>query len=66
MTEQDLLTLRGEFPALAESVYLISHSLGAMPQATTEALAEFASLWVKKSIVAWEDWQAAVDRKPGS
>ena len=56
MTEQDLLTLRGEFPALAESVYLISHSLGAMPQATTEALAEFASLWVKKSIVAWEDW----------
>ena len=56
MTEQDLLALRGEFPALAQSVYMISHSLGAMPQATTAALQEFASLWVNKSIVAWEDW----------
>lgn len=56
MTEQDLLALRGEFPALSQSVYMISHSLGAMPQATTAALQEFASLWVNKSIVAWEDW----------
>ena len=56
MTEQDLLALRGEFPALAQSVYMISHSLGAMPQATQAALSEFTSLWVNKSIVAWEDW----------
>lgn len=66
MTEQDLLGLRGEFPALAQSVYMISHSLGAMPQATTAAFQEFTSLWVNKSIVAWEDWlreaQAAASR----
>jgi kynureninase len=54
--EQTLLSLRSEFPALAQSVYMISHSLGAMPRATTEALSEFTSLWVQKSIVAWEDW----------
>lgn len=56
MSEAALLALRSEFPALENSVYMISHSLGAMPQATTAALSEFTSLWVNKSIVAWEDW----------
>ena len=44
------------FRRLRCSVYMISHSLGAMPRATTEALSEFTSLWVQKIDVAWEDW----------
>lgn len=60
--EKELLALRAQFPALAQSVYMISHSLGAMPADTATALQEFASLWVNKSIVAWEDWLAESKR----
>jgi len=55
-SETAMLALREQFPALAQSVYMISHSLGAMPKDTLTALQEFAGLWVTKSIVAWEDW----------
>jgi kynureninase len=60
--DQPLLALRAEFPALENSVYMISHSLGAMPRGTPQALAEFTELWVRKSIVAWEDWLAEARR----
>lgn len=56
LAESDLLALREQFPALASSVYMISHSLGAMPRAAQVALNEYAQLWVEKSITAWEDW----------
>lgn len=55
-TDTDLLALRDEFPTLQDSVYMISNSLGAMPRGTRQALAEFADLWIAKSITAWEDW----------
>lgn len=48
--------LRAEFPSLARSVHMISHSLGAMPARTAADLQKFAELWVEKSITAWEDW----------
>lgn len=57
-----LAQLREEFPALADSVYMVSHSLGAMPRATYDRLKEFADLWVRKGIVAWEDWLPEVNR----
>lgn len=57
-TDLELRGLRAQFPALENSVYMISHSLGAMPGATRDALGEFADLWVRKAIVAWEDWLA--------
>ncbi len=63
--EKELLALRAEFPALQSSVYMISHSLGAMPRGTTAALSEFAELWVRKSIVAWEDWLTEAKRAAG-
>ena len=59
---ESLSALREEFPALAKSVYMVSHSLGAMPRATVAAMAEFTSLWVDKGIVAWEDWLPEVSR----
>src|SRR5262249_47945579 len=60
--DDELLSWRSEFPALETSVYMISHSLGAMPRAAADHLAEFGRLWVERSITAWEEWLPEVDR----
>jgi kynureninase len=60
--EKDLLGLRREFPTLEDSVHLISHSLGAMPRAAADHLREFAELWMRRSITAWEVWLPEVER----
>ena len=53
--EEALLRWRGEFPILAHTTYLISHSLGPMPRRVTGALAEFAETWATRGIRAWEE-----------
>ncbi len=58
----DLLRWRAEFPALERSVYMVSHSLGAMPKRAYEHLRGFADLWVNKGINAWDDWIPEVER----
>ena len=53
----DLLKWRAEFPILEKTVYLISHSLGAMPRATYECLHEYADVWATRGVRAWaEGW----------
>lgn len=53
----ELLKWRSEFPILANTVYLISHSLGAMPRATYERLHEYAEAWATRGVRAWaEGW----------
>lgn len=53
----DLLKWRKEFPILDKTVYLISHSLGAMPRATHERLQEYAETWASRGVRAWaEGW----------
>ena len=53
----DLLKWRSEFPILDKTVYLISHSLGAMPKATYERLHEYAEIWATRGVRAWaEGW----------
>lgn len=53
----DLLKWRPEFPILEKTVYLISHSLGAMPHATYESLHEYADIWATRGVRAWaEGW----------
>jgi kynureninase len=53
----DLLAYRGRFPILRETTYLINHSLGAMPAAAEERLAEYAHAWKTRGIRAWsEGW----------
>ena len=53
----DLLKWRSEFPILDKTVYLISHSLGAMPKATYDQLHEYADLWATRGVRAWaEGW----------
>ena len=50
-----LLIWRDEFPILADTTYMISHSLGPMPRRAQTALAEFTSTWATRGIRAWEE-----------
>ena len=53
----DLAAYRDRFPILAETTYLINHSLGAMPAAAEERLAEYAHAWKTRGARAWgEGW----------
>ena len=53
----DLASYRDRFPILAETTYLINHSLGAMPAAAEERIAEYARTWRTRGIRAWgEGW----------
>jgi kynureninase len=48
---------RDRFPILADTTYLVSHSLGAMPAATRDAMVEYADTWATRGIRAWaEGW----------
>jgi kynureninase len=53
----ELLKWRAEFPILSNTVYLISHSLGAMPRATRERLQQYTDTWASRGVRAWaEGW----------
>jgi kynureninase len=53
----ELLKWRSEFPILDRAVYLISHSLGAMPRATYDRLHDYAEAWATRGVRAWaEGW----------
>src|SRR6266496_3329269 len=53
----ELTAYRERFPILRETTYLINHSLGAMPAAAEERMAEFARSWRERGIRAWaEGW----------
>ena len=53
----DLLKYRSEFPILASTTYMISHSLGAMPRRVYERLHSYADTWATRGIRAWaEGW----------
>ncbi|HMD49230.1 MAG TPA: aminotransferase class V-fold PLP-dependent enzyme [Bryobacteraceae bacterium] len=62
MANDPLLDWRKEFPSLERTVYLISHSLGAMPRRTRERLNEYADVWSTRSIRAWEEgwWEMPI------
>jgi kynureninase len=51
----ELLEWRKEFPILDNTVYMISHSLGAMPRRTRDRLQEYAEMWSTRGIRAWEE-----------
>ncbi|MGB2875283.1 MAG: aminotransferase class V-fold PLP-dependent enzyme [Gaiellaceae bacterium] len=54
---QDLLDYRDRFPILAETTYLINHSLGAMPAEAEERLLEYTRAWKTRGVRAWgEGW----------
>ena len=49
----ELLGFRGEFPILESANYLVSNSLGAMPRAVPDRLAEYAREWAERGVRAW-------------
>jgi len=51
--DDPLLAFRGEFPILERTTYLVSNSLGAMPRAVPERLAEYAREWAELGVRAW-------------
>src|ERR1700674_1014043 len=57
-----LLRWRAEFPILAHTVYMISHSLGAMPARAADRMQEFAGAWATRGIRAWEEgwWEMPI------
>jgi kynureninase len=48
-----LLAFRAEFPILERTIYLVSNSLGAMPRAVPERLAEYVDQWAELGVRAW-------------
>jgi kynureninase len=53
----ELTGYRERFPILAETTYLISHSLGPMPAEAGRRLAEYAETWNMRGVRAWgEGW----------
>jgi kynureninase len=58
----ELLAYRKEFPILERSVYMISHSLGAMPRGVYDRLQDYADVWATRGIRAWSEgwWEMPV------
>ena len=54
---------REQYPILESKTYLASHSLGAVPRATRDALNEYHDLWATEGILAWDGpwWQAVLN-----
>src|ERR1043166_2969608 len=59
----DLVRWRDEFPILADTVYMISNSLGAMPRTTARNLAAYADTWATRGVRAWEErwWEMPIE-----
>jgi kynureninase len=53
----ELLAYRDRFPILRDCIYLINHSLAAMPAAAEDRLLEYARMWRERGIRSWgEGW----------
>jgi kynureninase len=53
----ELLAHRDRFPILGHCIYLINHSLAAMPAAAEDRLLEYARMWRERGIRSWgEGW----------
>ncbi len=61
----NLLAWRKEFPILENTTYMISHSLGAMPQRTKDRLQQYADQWATRGIRAWEEGWWEMPRSVG-
>jgi len=62
-SSDQLLAFREEFPILAKTTYLVSNSLGPMPRAVPEKLAEYARDWGELGVMAWNRgwWEQPVE-----
>ncbi len=58
----ELLKYRNLFPILKTKTYLISNSLGAMPESVYERMHDYAEIWATKGVNAWEEewWELSL------
>jgi kynureninase len=54
--ESEFLELRKEFPILKDTVYLISHSMGAMPRGAYGRLKQYTDEWGRRGIEGYDLW----------
>jgi kynureninase len=59
---QTAAALRGEFPMLRTSTYLVSHSMGAAPLGAKAALESYWNDWATDGPEAWERWLPEIGR----
>jgi kynureninase len=61
--EARLLAYRARFPILTRTNYLISNSLGAVPESAFESVHEYIELWTHRGVRAWEEawWTLVAD-----
>src|SRR5262245_32562069 len=54
---------RGRFPILERTNYLVTHSLGAMPNTVYDKLRAYADQWASRGVRAWAEgwWSAPID-----
>ena len=55
MANHDPDRWRARFPILADTTYLVTHSLGAMPSTVKDKLATFTELWATRGVRAWAE-----------
>ena len=60
-----LLSWRAEFPIVDTCTYLVSHSLGAMPNRAKASLEEFADTWSRRGVRAWSEGWWEIGRETG-
>src|SRR6266508_6662272 len=58
----ELLSYRSEFPILKKTLYMINHSLGAMPERVYDRLRDYADSWAARGIRAGQEgwWEMPV------
>ncbi len=54
--DPDLARYREDYPILAETVYMNSNSMGAMPRQAAAALARYAADWAREGVEVWPHW----------
>jgi len=60
-----LFRWRAEFPIVETCTYLVSHSLGAMPNRTRRYLQEYGDTWSCRGVRAWHDGWWEIGRTTG-
>lgn len=54
--QPELARYRDEYPILADSTYMNSNSMGAMPRAAAAALRQYTDDWAREGVEAWPLW----------
>ena len=59
--DTELATYRSQYPILAETTYMNSNSMGAMPARAREAIGSYFDRWQHEGVEAWGPWQSFIN-----